>query len=390
MTATVTAAQAAVRDEVFARIDGIAEGLAAEVDAAEACGRLPDTTVELLRSARMFWLKVPAELGGFEAEPALQIEAFERLALAHPAAAWCTFIHADTAGMATSKLGEEGLAIYLEDGDVPATAGGGGLRPGKLEAVDGGYLLTGRFRYGSGITAARWVHLAGVLADTGDGVRVRQCLVRKDDLELSDNWDVLGMRGTGSMDFDANGVFVPSEMTYPADTTPLRGGRQYRTGVAGYIGYTIPAVAAGAARRALDEVIAGAANSIRGYRAPRSLADTPAFQSFVGEADQKLKAATALMIVNGERLMDAVDRQGRTTETQEAEVRAAAAVATRLVMDVITELVRMAGGTGVKTGSGVERALRDIATMSTHLVVADSALEQYGRFMLGLPAEPLG
>ncbi len=171
MTAVV---QATVRDEVFARIDGIAEALAAEVDAAEAGGRLPDSTVELLRSARMFWLKVPAELGGFEAEPALQVEAFERLALANPSAAWCTFIHADTAGMATSKLGDEGLAIYLGDGDVPATAGGGGLRPGKLEQVDGGYRLTGRFRYGSGITAARWVHLAGVLADEGDGGRVRQ------------------------------------------------------------------------------------------------------------------------------------------------------------------------------------------------------------------------
>ncbi|MEZ5234466.1 MAG: acyl-CoA dehydrogenase family protein [Acidimicrobiales bacterium] len=383
--------QEAVRSEVLARIDGIAEALADEVGAAESAGRLPDSTVELLRSARLLWLKVPAELGGFEAEPALQIEVFERLALANPSAAWCTFIYADTAGMATSRLGDEGLARYLDGGDVAPTAGGGGLRPGKLRRVDGGYRLTGRFRYGSGITGATWVHLAGVLAEEDGGrMTMRQCLVRKDDLRLDDNWDVLGMRGTGSIDFAADDVFVPAELTYEAQCAPLRGGRQYRTGVAGYLGYTIPAVAAGAARRALDEVVAGAAGSVRGYRSPKPLADNPAFHRFVGEADQKLKAAKALMMANGERLMEAVDRQGGTTDAQEVEVRAAAALATNLALEVITGLVPLAGGSGMRTGSLVEQALRDIAVMTTHYVVAGSAIEHYGRALLGLPADPLG
>ncbi len=377
--------QVAVRDEVLARIDGIA----ADVGAAEAAGRLPDSTVALLRAAGIFRLKAPAEVGGFEAEPALQVEAFERLALASPAAAWCSFIHADTAGMATSRLGDEGLALYLDGGEVPATVGGGGLRVGALEVVDGGYRLTGKFRYGSGITAARWVHLAGAVRAEGE-VEVRQCLVRKDDLELLDDWDVLGMRGTGSMDFNAHRVFVPAALTYVPGGQPVRGGRMYRTGLAGFIGHSIPAVAAGATRRALDELIAGAPASIRGYRRPRPFAENEALQRFVAEADQKLKAAMALMVANGERLMELVDEQGCTTELQEAEVRAAGTVATRLVFDVVTELARMAGGSGMRNGTEVGRALRDVTTMTTHFFVADSALEQYGRFMLGLPADPLG
>lgn len=113
----------------------------------------------------------------------------------------------------------------------------------------------------------------GAAESAGGRMTMRQCLVGKDDLQLDDNWDVLGMRGTGSMDFAAEDVFVPAELTYEAQCAPLRGGRQYRTGVAGYLGYTIPAVAAGAARRALDEVVAGAAGSVRGYRTPKPPAD---------------------------------------------------------------------------------------------------------------------
>ena len=62
-------------------------------------GRLADATVEALRGAGLLSLKVPRELGGFEAEPALQYEVFERVAHYDIAAAWCLFIYADTAGM---------------------------------------------------------------------------------------------------------------------------------------------------------------------------------------------------------------------------------------------------------------------------------------------------
>jgi indole-3-acetate monooxygenase len=382
--------QAEVRDEVLGQIDAIAGALEAEVDAAEAAGRLPASTLEILRSARLFWLKTPTELGGFEAEPALQVEAIERLAIAHPAAAWCMFIQADVAGLITTHLDDDALAIYLDGGEVPATAGGGGLRPGVLEAVDGGYRLTGRFRYGSGITGAKWVLLGGLLTDAEGGVSVRQCVMRKDDLELLDNWNVLGMRGTGSMDFNANGAFVPANFTWPVEAPPLRGGRQYRTGLGGYIGYTIPAVTAGIARRALNAVIRDSATTLRGYSSAKPLADSAAFHSFIGQADLRLKAAIAMMIANGEALMRSVDAQGRPTDAQEAEVRAAAAMATRLTLDVVHELARYSGGSSLKTGATVERAVRDITMASSHLVVTDSAIEQHGRFMLGLPADPMG
>lgn len=110
----------------------------------------------------------------------------------------------------------------------------------------------------------------------------------------------------------------------------------------------------------------------------------------MGEADQKLKAATALMMANGEPLMEAVDRHGGTADAQEVEVRAAAALATNLALEVITGLISLAGGSGVRSGSLVEQALRDIAVMTTHYVVAGSAIEHYGRALLGLPADPLG
>ncbi len=387
----------ALRADLFNRVDRIASVLADDVDAAERNRRLPATTVDAMRSARLLWLKVPTVLGGFEAEPALQFEVFERVAYTSAVAAWCLFIYADNAGMVSSRLGDEGLAAYLDsDGDVPVSAGGGGLRPGTLRRAKGGYELSGDWRYGSGIDAAEWVMVSGLLPpetntkDPRPKAQVLQCVVARRDLQIKDNWHVHGLAGTGSSDYSARDVYVPESLTFSPFGPPQRGGRQYRTAVAGYLSYTIPAVAHGACRRSIDDLLKSAGSIKRGYTQPRALADSTVFQHFVGQADQRLRAAKALMLANGEALMEAVDAQGRATPAQEADTRAAAAYATKVAADVMHEMTRLAGGSAVQLGHRFERALRDVTMASTHLLVGESAFENHGQFLLGLPgADPM-
>ena len=185
-------------------------------------------------------------------------------ALTNASAAWCLFIYADSVGAVTARLPDGGIERLLAAGDVPIVCGGGGLRPGTLRADQGGYRLTGRFRYGSGIHAADWILLQGLVTDGNGGPpRVRVCVLPKDAVEVQDTWHVLGMRATGSNDFAVDDVFVPEDMTYPPGIPPRRGGRMFRTGIVGFLGYPVPAVTIGIARRALDELTALASGMTR-------------------------------------------------------------------------------------------------------------------------------
>jgi alkylation response protein AidB-like acyl-CoA dehydrogenase len=379
------------RCELFERIDAIAPVLAADAALGEELRRLPDTTLSALRDAGLLRLKVPASLGGDEAEPDLQFDVFERVALTNASAGWCLFIYADSVGAVCARLPDAGVEQLLAAGDVPVVCGGGGLRPGTLRAEPGGYRLSGRFRYGSGIHGAEWVLLQGFVTGADEGPpNVRVCIVPKDAVEVQDTWHVLGMRATGSNDFTVDDVFIPEEMTYPPAIAPRRGGRVYRTGIVGFLGYPVPAVTLAIARRALDELTAMAATITRGYTRPQVLASRATFQSFLGAADQRLKAARALMIADGAALMERAEQGAPDLRAAEAGTRAAGAFAVRTAADVLADTVRFAGGAALQQGTVFEQAVRDLTVAANHLLVNESAYENHAQFLLGLDgADPL-
>jgi alkylation response protein AidB-like acyl-CoA dehydrogenase len=379
------------REELLDRVDAIGPVLEAHAVEGDRLGRLADATVEALRGAGLLTLKVPRELGGFEAEPALQYEVFERVAHYDIAAAWCLFIYADTAGMLGARLPDGGLAEVFAGGAVPVCAGGGGLRPGTMAPADDGVLLSGRWRYGSGIAAAAWVMVSGYLPGTDGGRgQVLTCAVPRAVLDVDDDWVVHGLRATGSNDFGCADVFVPAERLFAPAGPTRRGGRQYRTGVAGYLSYTVPAVCGAVARRALEQVMATAGEPGRSYAKAVPPATRASFQRFCGEADQRLRAARALMLADGDELMAAVDRPGSDLRALDARTRAAAAHATQVAADVLHELGRYAGGASMRQDTYLERARRDVAMAAGHLLVDDIAFENHGQFLLGVPgADPM-
>lgn len=379
------------RRALLARVASIAAVLEADALRADALRRLPGTSVDALRQAGLLGLKAPTELGGDEADPALQFAVFEQVAYHSATAGWCCFIYADTAGMVTSRLSDAGLARYLAGGDIPVSCGGGGLRPGELVPVDGGYRLSGRWGYGSGIHGAEWVLVSGSIEGAeGRRRQVRTAIVPRAALQVADAWDVLGLRGTGSDDFAADGIFVPDEMTFSMAEPPRRGGPLQRLGLAGYLGHAVPGVAVGIARRVLEEVTAMAATKARGYSRRTPLAERGVFQSFLGQADQRLKATRALMAHNSATLMEGVQHHGYSPPANEADVRAAGAFAVRTATDVVSEALKFAGGEASQAGHLVERSLRDLHMAGTHMLVSEAAYEAHAQFLLGLPgADPL-
>jgi alkylation response protein AidB-like acyl-CoA dehydrogenase len=366
----------------FAIIDTAAPTLERDAPQGDQLSRLPPDTMEFLRSQELLKLKLPAELGGAEADNALQFEVYERIAYYSAAASWCCFIYTDLIALMSSMLSEEGLATLFANG-LPLVCGGGGRLIGDLRPVPGGYRVSGRWQYGSGISGSDWtVAFASDKTQPGQA-EIIVCSLPTEAVHNEDNWKVLGLAGTGSADFSADDVFVPGKLTFKFGQQRKRGGPQFQLGTAGLISHTVPAVALGVARRVLDDVVKLAKEKQRGYGKRMTIGHRAAFQAFLGKADLRIKAARALMLENGLRLSEQA-ASGLTTTAIEAEARAAGTYIAELAVDIAGEAVRYAGGEAVRNGSRFERALRDVNVAATHYCVNNTSYEGHGQFLLGL------
>jgi len=367
------------RDALFAIIDAAVPMLEEEAPRSDEQRRLTAPVLEFLRDQDLLKLKLPQELGGAEGDNALQFEVYEKLAYHNAAASWCCFIYTDMLALAGSVMTDVGVAQLTQRG-LPLVCGGGGRIVGKLTQVQGGYRVSGRWAYGSGLAGSDWI---AVMAADGSDAAPMMCLVATRDTRSLDNWDVLGLRGSGSSDFVIEDAFVPDAMAFRVGSPALRGGPNFRLGVVGLIAHTVPAVALGVARRSLDDLVAFARAKQRGYLSRQTIGDRAAFQAFIATADLRLKAARALMIENGQRLAAIAAADAGTAEI-EAEARAAGTWATEQAVQVASDIIRWAGGDAIRQGSTFERALRDIHVAATHYSINNTSLEGHGQHVLGL------
>ena len=372
----------ASRADLLRRVDEVAEVVVATRDQTEACRTLAPEAVDALRTSGLFLLKAPREVGGAEAHPVVQMDVIEALTRLDPAAGWCMFITSAVSGSALARLPDPGVEEVLAGG-FPFMAGS--LKPGgSARRVDGGFRVSGRWGWGSGVPHADWVSVP-VLTDVPQSP-VISAVVPATEITVHDTWHTLGMRGTGSADYELDDVFVPERRTVDVAAPPPRGGPLFRMGLPGFVVNEHGAFAYALGQAALDTMVTTAREKKRGYGKAQSIADREVFQRTVGQASNRIRACRLLMADVIERLFDAV-AEGEPPALIDAEARSAAAWCTDEAIDVIGSLFRYAGGTAVMTGDLMQRYLRDIYTVQSHLVVSDAAHEILGRHLLGFPAE---
>lgn len=182
---------------------GIREILTAHTEETEAQGTLARPAVDALRDGGFFNLKLPRELGGSEADQTLVMEVVEALSYIHPASGWCAMIGAGGASMPGAYLPEEGAAQVFGQGKSIVVAGSF-FPAGMAAPEEGGYRVSGRWRFASGVKHADWVYAGAIVVrDGGDAPPkgappdVIQVVVPTTDIHIHDNWQVMGLRGTG-------------------------------------------------------------------------------------------------------------------------------------------------------------------------------------------------
>jgi alkylation response protein AidB-like acyl-CoA dehydrogenase len=374
------------RDGLLAAIRTHRADFEAAGEQAEDLRTLPGDTVELLRDMGAFWLKTPADLGGTPLDPVDFCDVIEELAYADSSTAWAAMIGAGCGGLAGGWLPEAGARrVFATGRPLPVVAGQ--LQPrGTGRPVEGGYVVSGRWSFASGIMHASWLIGAfhpqpGADAATEGSERIVVFVLPKDQAEVIDNWRVAGLVGTGSMDFRVDEQFVPDEMTYDLGAAAVRGGDLFRLGMPAFVSNEVPPLCLGMARRALDDITELAGRTARWPGGP-TLSERAVFLKELGRAEVRIRAAR---LAHREAVQVAwtTAQQGNVPDdAQQLALTAASVYAVETCADVISDLFRYGGGRVLSLSSPMQRHLRNALAARQHIAVSEEFYEAAGRLRI--------
>jgi alkylation response protein AidB-like acyl-CoA dehydrogenase len=292
--------------------------------------------------------------------------------------------------MFTVPLAPKAAARVFEHGaDVPIA--GAAAPAGTAVVVEGGFLLHGRWRFASGCTNARWMY-AGFYSpppEATDGPpSIHRALIPKEQVRIIDTWQSVGLRGTGSHDFEVDEVFVPSEFCWRAPES-----RQpdilFRLHPSLIITVEHTSHALGMARGALDAFIELC--SVPKVWWPGGNLGSQAFaQDVVGRGEAKLGAARRDAYEAVRWAWARAEADEPTTLGGRARYRLTMVSAAHAAGEVIDSVYQAAGGDALYDTSPLGRFFRDWHTASQHIQVSPALYATAGRVLLGIEPAPPG
>ena len=379
-----------LRDELLAEVESIAPILAEHAPESERLGRMDEASIEAVRSTRLLGLSAPRELGGVEADPVTAILVLEALARIDGSAGW-------TIGILTSNYFPGAYlplatARQLFAKGVPPVANS--LLPkGQAEPVAGGYRVRGRWPFASGIHHAEWILASAFVPGLPEPEGLRIVVLSPEQVLIHDNWQVAGLRGTGSCDFSVEDELVSEEMTFSlmdwVRGNAITGGGPVRMGAPATVMPFGIGIALGIARRALDEITTQAIEKGRGF--PPSLLHThPHFQFALGKAEIELASVRAFALQLLAEVYAETEATGTPPPSRQAEVRAAATYVTEVAQRVTTIAFQAAGGGALFDINPLQRCFRDVFAAGQHFFVSQTSYRALGQFKLNQPdANPM-
>jgi alkylation response protein AidB-like acyl-CoA dehydrogenase len=371
---------------VLEGVRNLAPRLAAAAPDNEAQRRVAPELVEELRRIGIFRMFSPAAVGGLDLQIIDTMKVMEELAIADGSAGWIAMIGCH-GPLFFAQLPAAAQASIFAGG--PDVIGGGSVRPeGTAEPCEGGWRVTGKWGFASGCEHADWLyvwciergaHEESTLGKFAPGVRM--AVVPARDFTVVDNWDVVGMKGSGSHDVALDGHVVPDDFTVGADAMPS----QWRTNSIAIL--HLGACAVGIAEGALNDVTALALGGRQRLYSPTALINSPLAQHGFGKAEADVNAARAYLHAEAERCDTPA-----TPEEWPARIAAAAQAAhwaAETCAGAVDRCFSIAGGTAIRSPSTLQRRLRDIHVLNQHTLIqarnyVGAALQRWGN-----PADPL-
>ncbi len=373
--------------ELVERVNGLRELIASEADAGEGLRHMSDRAYAALHEAGLFHMMSPRALGGSELSWSDGLDVAERLSQIDGSTGWCLMVAGVQHGSCGSLICDEGAAEVFAAG-TDTNIAGQGIPSGSARRVDGGYMIRGDWSYGSGIYHANWIHSGCVLMADGAPVvddhgvpTVLITYVPRDVIDLRDNWDVLGLRGTGSFDYSiVEEHFVPEALSYVYSKNSVeRGGPHYTLGITGFTAWGHTSFALGVTRRALEEVAVIAKSKTGPFGL---LADAPSFQEKYARAEAKARSVRALVYAAWNDLDETLAKEAPATNEQLALIKLAFRHSHEVMSEACTFAYNFGGGIALRD-SALQRCYRDAHAGLQHMLLSDQILQDCGRILMG-------
>jgi len=351
-------------------------------------GRFPPPLVDALHEAGVFRAMLPHELAGLEAEPVEWLRLIEELSRINASVGWNAFIQS---GIGLTFLDPETFERFRERGGGRLIlAMNLGRMAGKAVRVEGGYRVSGQWPFASGSPFATWLGGMSMVCDE-DGSPVLRAnglpqpllaIWPADQARIIDTWDGLGLRGTGSGDFEISGLFVPDEQV----NTELFGAPNYdralfRIKEMPEIGHGAHAL--GVASAALESFVA-AVNSkpLPGSSRQLAMGHMQAHQIAFARADVLVRAARTLLHETVRAAYEDAAVHAELDLELRVRLREANIFTVRAAREAVGLIFEMAGSSAVYRGRVIEQAFRDINTAANHTNYVETAYTAVGSYFL--------
>jgi alkylation response protein AidB-like acyl-CoA dehydrogenase len=353
----------------------------AEFDANQ---QISDDVVAMLRAAGVYRALVARRFGGDEVPPADFLRLIDTISQADGSAGWVASFGFSAIYLAALPL-ETLQTIYADGPDV--IFAGGIFPPQPATPVPGGLEVSGRWSWGSGCCGA---DLVGVGIKVGAGPAAglpRTAVMPRSKVSIAKNWDVNGLKGTGSHDIVVDKVVVPEAWTF------IRGGASsldsplFRYPVMALAAQVLAVVGLGIARAALDDItaIAGGRASITG--AP-VLAERAYVQIGIAEAEAALRSAGAFFYETTDQAYATLGAGDPLDSNARNLLRLASSHAAKVSAEVAQVAYRLSGTTGIFTGHSIAQRFQDALIVPQHAFLSEGTWQSAGRVLLGLDTPP--
>ena len=366
-----------------------ARDLRSTIDAAGAAAAaagttaLPQEAVDACFEAGLYGTLSPRAVGGAELPIDECLDVFAEVAYADGSVGWSLMAGATGACFFGAYCEDSFTDEMFAGGVVPVVAGQ--FAPnGTAVPHAGGYRLTGKYSFGSGIAHADWVGGGAFTAPPeGEQAEFRLMIMPRSEVEVLGNWEVLGLRATSSYDYRID-TDVPAHASFDFfSPTRYRGGPTYDLGVIilteiGHMGWTI-----GVVRRAIDEAVAIARGRAR-MAAPSVIADDPRFRYEFAMAVSRFEAAEAWCRQAFRRAEQAADAGSGRDPKLGTHVKQSATLLTQEGLAVVRSLYQWCGTEALRDGP-LQRCFRDMHAGSQHVLVGDRNPHEYADLLLANP-----
>jgi 3-hydroxy-9,10-secoandrosta-1,3,5(10)-triene-9,17-dione monooxygenase len=375
--------------ELVALAEALLPGLHERARVAEERRRLSDDTVREFRAAEFHKILQPRRFGGFELGFDTAAEVIRTLATACGSSGWVAnlfIVHNWQIGLFPIQAQQE---YWADDSDQLCSTASFATHS-EMKEVDGGFRLSGRWKFSSGCDFAGWFIILKPSPTCMDWL-----LVPRSDLDIVDDWFVSGLSGTGSKDLILDDVFVPEHRRLPimdlaTGNTP--GGKAHGIPLA-RLPFVLPAV--WGIPPALVGMANGMAEAVRrtliGKKALFSgelQAERVANQMKLTEALTDIHAAELIMRHRLTELMRWGEAGGPPSTLDALSSQRDASYVSRLMGKVANNLALMSGATSINLSNPIQRYQRDINAGVTHVsLVWEEAAENYGRALWELPGK---